>query len=83
MADQGVIDGRGKVDECLPGAKFRVVLTELAENPLPEGDERIVLCTISGRMRKNRVRILPGDVVRIEMSVYDLEKGRIVFREKV
>lgn len=83
MADQGVIDGRGRVDECLPGAKFRVVLTELAENPLPEDDKREVLCTISGRMRKNRVRILPGDVVRIEMSVYDLEKGRIVFREKV
>ena len=83
MADKDIIEGRGRVDDCLPGAKFKVILTELAENELPEGDQKEVLCTISGRMRKNRVRILPGDVVRLEISVYDLEKGRIVFREKV
>ena len=83
MAEKGIIEGRGRVDECLPGAKFRVVLTELSENNIAESDQKEVLCTISGRMRKNRVRILPGDIVRLEISVYDLEKGRIVFREKV
>ncbi len=82
MADKGIIEGKGRVEECLPGAKFRIILTELAENEVPEESQKEVLCTISGRMRKNRVRILPGDIVRLEISVYDLEKGRIVFREK-
>ena len=83
MAEKGIIEGKGRVDECLPGAKFKVILTELAENIVDGGDKKEVTCTISGRMRKNRVRILPGDIVRLEISVYDLEKGRIVFREKV
>lgn len=60
----------GKVDELLPGAKFRVTL----EN----GQE--ILAHLSGKLRMHRIRILPGDRVRMEMSPYDLTKGRIVYR---
>ena len=83
MSDQGVIEGIGVVDECLPGAKFKVIMTEMSGQEVAEGGPKHeVLATISGRMRKNRVRILPGDTVRLEISLYDLSKGRIVFREK-
>lgn len=82
MSDGQVIEGIGVVEECLPGAKFRVSLKEFAGNALEEGEYKEVLTTISGKMRKNRVRILPGDRVRLEISLYDLGKGRIVFREK-
>lgn len=83
MSSEGVIEGVGVVEECLPSTKFRVIITMLNGEKVPEGsDSHEVLATISGRMRKNRVRILPGDVVRLEISIYDLSKGRIVFREK-
>lgn len=60
------------VKEALPNAQFRVVL----EN----GHE--ILAHVSGRMRMNFIRILPGDKVTIEMSPYDLKKGRITYRER-
>jgi translation initiation factor IF-1 len=47
-----------------------------------EPSKNIVLCTISGKMRKNYVRVLVGDAVTVELSVYDLSKGRITFRKK-
>jgi translation initiation factor IF-1 len=62
----------GIIDECLPGAMFRVKLTE----------NHIILATISGRLRQNNIRILLGDSVDIEMSPYDLNRGRIVYRNK-
>jgi translation initiation factor IF-1 len=65
-----VIRLEGKVTEALPNAMFRVEL----EN----GHE--VLAHVSGRMRMHFIRILPGDQVTVEMSPYDLEKGRIVYR---
>ena len=68
----GVIEIEGSVVEALPNAMFRVEL----EN------KHIVLATISGKMRKNYIRILPGDKVTIEMSPYDLSKGRIIWRDK-
>jgi translation initiation factor IF-1 len=64
------IEMRGTVEELLPGAEFRVKM----EN----GQE--VRSHLSGRMRKFRIRILPGDEVKLELSPYDLTKGRIVFR---
>ena len=64
------INMNGVVDELLPGAKFRVTL----EN----GQE--ILAHLAGKLRMHRIRILPGDRVRIEMSPYDLTKGRIVYR---
>ncbi len=62
----------GEVKEVLPNTMFRVTL----EN----GHE--ILAHISGKMRLNFIRILPGDKVTVEMSPYDLSKGRIVFRQK-
>lgn len=60
----------GIVDELLPGAKFRVTL---------ENGQQI-LAHLGGKLRMHRIRILPGDRVRMEMSPYDLTKGRIVYR---
>lgn len=64
------IEVRGEVTELMPAATFRVQL----EN----GHE--ILAHLSGKMRMNRIRILPGDKVKVEISPYDLSKGRITFR---
>ena len=72
MAKDGVIEVEGQVVEALPNAMFRVEL----EN------KHIVLATISGKMRKNYIRILPQDRVVLEMSPYDLNRGRITYRYK-
>ena len=72
MAHQGSIEVEGIVRESLPNTLFRVEL----ENG------GIVLCHLSGKMRMNFIKILPGDKVRVEMTPYDKEKGRIVFRLK-
>lgn len=71
-----VIEVLGQVMETLPNAMFRVKLVE--ENYA--GHE--ILAHISGRMRINHIRILPGDMVTIELTPYDLTKGRITFRHK-
>lgn len=69
-----VIELIGVVEESFPNATFRVrILSEQAKN-------HELLCHLAGRMRKFRVRILPGDRVKVEMTPYDLSKGRIVFR---
>ena len=68
----GVIEIEGAVVEALPNAMFRVEL----EN------KHQVLAHISGKMRKNFIRILPGDKVAVELSPYDLTRGRIVYRYK-
>ncbi len=72
MSKSDVIEVEGKVLEKLPNAMFRVQL----EN----GHE--VLAHISGKLRMNFIRILPGDKVTIELSPYDLDKGRIIWRDK-
>ena len=72
MAKEEAITLEGKVIEALPNASFRV--------ELPNG--HIVLAHISGKMRMHFIKILPGDKVKVEMSPYDLTKGRIVFRYK-
>lgn len=72
MAKEEVIEVEGVVTEPLPNAMFRVQL----EN----GHQ--VLAHISGKMRMHFIRILPGDKVRLEVSPYDLTRGRIVFRAK-
>ena len=72
MAKQSAIEQDGTIVEALSNAMFRVEL----EN----GHE--VIAHISGKMRMHYIKILPGDKVRIEMSPYDLTKGRIVFRYK-
>ena len=72
MAKQTAIERDGTVTEALSNAMFRV--------ELQNGHE--VIAHISGKMRMHYIKILPGDKVRIEMSPYDLTKGRIVFRYK-
>ena len=67
-----MISLEGKVEEVLPNAMFRVVLEQGST----------VLGHISGKMRQNRIQILLGDKVRVEMSPYDLTKCRIVYRTK-
>jgi translation initiation factor IF-1 len=66
-----VIRQRGEVIESLPGSTFRVKLS----------NGHLILCHISGRIRKHYIRILTGDRVIVELSPYDLTKGRIVYRE--
>ncbi len=72
-----VIQVKGIVAECLPNATFRVRLDDPA---YPTDHE--VLCHLSGKMRINYIRIIPGDAVTVELTPYDLYKGRIVFRHK-
>lgn len=72
MSKADVIEVEGRVLEKLPGAMFKVEL----EN------KHIVLAHISGKLRMNYIRILPGDKVTIELSPYDLSKGRIIWRDK-
>lgn len=72
MAKEESISVEAVVREALPNARFRVEL---------EGGHT-VLAYVSGRMRKHFIRILPGDTVTIELSPYDLSKGRIVYRGK-
>ena len=72
MAKQSAIEQDGKIIEALSNAMFRVEL----EN----GHE--IIAHISGKMRMQYIKILPGDKIKVEMSPYDLSKGRIVFRYK-
>lgn len=72
MAKEDVIEMEGKVIETLPNTMFRVEL----ENG------HIVTAHISGKMRKHYIRILTGDSVVVEMTPYDLSKGRITYRER-
>ena len=72
MAKEETIQMEGEVLETLPNATFKVKL----EN------EHVVLGHISGKMRMHYIRILPGDKVTVELTPYDLTKGRIIFREK-
>lgn len=72
MAKEDLIQVEGTVIEPLPNAMFRVELP----------NKKVVLAHISGKMRMNYIRILPGDKVTVELSPYDLSRGRITFREK-
>ena len=73
MAKTDAIEVEGTVTAALPNAMFRV--------EIEAGDEKhFVLCTISGKMRKYYIRILPGDRVLVEVSPYDLNRGRIIYR---
>ena len=72
MVHQGSIEIDGEVLESLPNTLFRVKLD----------DGRKVLCHVSGKMRMNFIKILPGDKVKLEMTPYDETKGRITFRYK-
>lgn len=72
MAKEELIETEGKIVEALPNAMFKVELD----------NGHIVLAHVSGKMRMNFIRILPGDRVKVELSPYDLNRGRITYRIK-
>ena len=72
MAKEDIINMEGLVEEVLPAAMFRVKLDTI---------DKLVLAHLSGRMRKNNIKVLLGDWVEMEFSPYDLSKGRIVRRK--
>ena len=72
MSKEDVIEIEGTVLEALPNAQFQVELP----------NKHVILAYISGKLRMNFIRILPGDKVTVEMSPYDLTKGRITWRSK-
>ena len=73
MDKKDMIEAEGVVTQTLPNATFRVQLDQ---------DDREILAHISGKMRLYRIRVLPGDRVKLLISPYDKEKGRIVYRYK-
>ena len=73
MAKQANLEVDGTITEALPNSFFRVVLEQTNAD---------VLCNISGKMRVNNIRLIVGDKVKVEMSPYDLTKGRISYRYK-
>ena len=72
MAKEKPIEVDGEIQETLPNATFRVRLD----------NDHVILAHVSGKMRMHYIKLLPGDKVKIEMSPYDLSKGRIIFRDK-
>ena len=68
--EANALEFRGKIDEVLPGAKFRVIL---------ENDHEVI-AHLSGKMRVHSIRLSIGDEVKVELSPYDLTKGRVTFR---
>jgi translation initiation factor IF-1 len=72
MSKEDLMEFPGVVSEVLPNAMFRVTLD----------NKHVILAQTSGKMRKNRIRVLAGDRVMVEMTPYDLTRGRIIFREK-
>jgi translation initiation factor IF-1 len=73
MSKADAIESNGTVTESLPNAMFKVQLDD---------NKAVITCTLSGKMRQNNIRVLLGDYVSVEMSTYDLSKGRITYRHK-
>ena len=72
MAKEDALEVEGVVTEILPGGRFRVQLDEL----------QMVLVYTAGKMRKNRIKTMVGDRVTVEMTPYDMERGRLIYRHK-
>ncbi|MFA5947369.1 MAG: translation initiation factor IF-1 [Candidatus Gracilibacteria bacterium] len=72
MGKEETIEAQGTIIESLPNTTFKVELE----------DGRIITANLSGKMRMNFIKILPGDRVTVQISMYDLEKGRITYRNK-
>ncbi len=72
MSKEDVIDAEGEVVEVLGNSNFKVKIM----------NDHIIIAYISGKLRANKIRVLIGDKVKVEMSPYDLTKGRIVWRDK-
>lgn len=72
MVKEDTIELEGQIQENLPGAKFKVLLD----------NGRNIIATVSGKMRMNNIKLIPGDKVNVVVSPYDLSKGRITYRKK-
>lgn len=72
LSKEDAIEVEGVVKEALPNTTFKIELQ----------NGHIILATLSGKMRKHYIRIVPGDLVKVELSPYDLNRGRIVFRQR-
>jgi len=72
------IEVEGTIIRALPNTMFRVQLDATEE----EQPEKVILCTLSGKMRIYRIRVMPGDRVKVELTPYDETRGRIIFRYK-
>jgi translation initiation factor IF-1 len=79
MPNKDLIELDGVVTESLPNTMFRVEISPTAPE---EFANRVLLCTLSGKMRRYRIRVMPGDKVKLEATGYDLNRGRITFRTK-
>jgi translation initiation factor IF-1 len=73
VAKEETITAKGKVDEVLPNATFRVTLDE---------NQHQIIAYLGGKLRQHNIKVLMGDQVEIEMSPYDLSKGRVIYRNK-
>lgn len=73
MLKEGVIEKVGIIEEVLPNAEFKVRIKD---------EEHMVNAYLSGKIRQNHIRVQEGDIVKIEVSLYDITRGRITFREK-
>ena len=71
MSKDALLELTGKIEEVLPNSTFRVKVDNM---------EQIVLCYMGGRLKQNKIKVILGDAVKIEMSPYDLTKGRITYR---
>lgn len=69
----------GQITEALPNTMFRVLVSDTAPE---EYRGRTLLCTLKGKMRLYRIRVMPGDDVRVEVTPYDKDRGRITFRKR-
>lgn len=79
MQNRDTIELDGVITEALPNTMFRVEVDPKAPEDFAN---RVLLCTLSGRMRQFRIRVMPGDRVRVEVTPYDKDRGRITFRAK-
>ena len=71
MSKEDIIEFTGKVHEVLPGNMFRVKIDQ---------SEHELICYTSGKLKRHKIRVIAGDKVKIEVSAYDLNKGRVVYR---
>lgn len=79
MANKNFFELDGIITEALPNTMFRVQIEPQAPE---EFANRVLLCALSGRMRKFKIRVMPGDKVKVEVTPYDKDRGRITFRSK-
>lgn len=79
MAHEELIEAEGEVVEALPNTMFRVKIEKSAPEQIRG---KILLCTLCGKMRMYRISVMPGDRAKIEVSPYDLTRGRITYRYK-